>query len=232
MATPKTVQLCLVMDCTASMDEWIQAAKTRLISSLQTIKQSFPTHVISVAFVGYRDARDDERFIVHEFTTNHDAVLTTIRSANAIGGDDIAEDVSGAYHKVVSFDWTADVRVLFHVCDAPDHGREYHSPYVDDSYPDGLGGPSLKELVKIIAEKQVDVNFLRISAITDVMTTIMQEEYKTVRASGFLVMNIPVQSYPSLFGGEGLGRHSSSEVFETMLVRTMSSSIESNPGQP
>lgn len=247
MANQNSVQLCLVMDCTASMGEWIEAAKTRLISSLTTIKQTFPTHDIRVAFVGYRDVNDEERFIVHRFTSNHDSVLQTIRNVKPMGGDDIAEDVGGAYNIVTTLGWTADVRVVFHVCDAPNHGLEYHSPYLNDDFPEGIGGIKLSEHVQTLATKCVDVNFLRITEITDIMTERMRAAYTAIRPTGFLVMNVAGQLRlegtdsededieirrdgdcpPSL-----LGRHSSSVIFEDMLVRATSSAITQNPGQP
>lgn len=196
------------------MAPWISAAKNRLIKSIDNIKRDFSGEIIELSFVGYRDVTDEKQFVIKEFTTDYDDVVNTIRKTHAKGGGDMAEDVTGAYRKVCEFNWNADVRVLFHVCDAPNHGSEYHSRWYDDAYPEGLGSPTLKDCIKTLALKNVDVNFLKLNDSTDIMVGVMKSQYNTIRNTGF-----------SEISGTDQGNVSSDEVFERGFHLAMTSSL-------
>ena len=118
----KTVDICIAMDCTGSMASWIDACRDSLISTLNGLRAKFPRSRFRAAFVGYRDLCDAERFVLHPFNENVDALIASIRSVRADGGGDTPEDVAGGLHHVLSLGWTGDVRLVLFCCDAPAHG--------------------------------------------------------------------------------------------------------------
>ena len=56
----KTLDLCLILDCTASMGAWIQRSKETLKDIIDKVKADNPDLRVRVAFVGYRDFGDRE----------------------------------------------------------------------------------------------------------------------------------------------------------------------------
>lgn len=51
------------MDCTASMDKWIEACKNELKTIVDYILSEHEGTKIRIAFIGYRDFCDKERYI-------------------------------------------------------------------------------------------------------------------------------------------------------------------------
>lgn len=180
----KTLQVCLMMDCTASMKPWIVAAKERLIDSLRTINQQYPDYEIKVAFIGYRDYNDSEKMILVDFTKDHHKVKNRISIIQAEGGEDAAEDVAGAYRVAASLEWYADVRLMVHICDAPAHGLSYHAPaYNDDHQDDDYRNP-LEPHVELLAEKRVDIDIIELNDSTNIMVDVIRRSYRIVRPLG------------------------------------------------
>ena len=61
------VKLCFLMDCTASMEPWIHAARVQIKDIVYETESHYPDANVKVAFVGYRDIKDTERFVVFPF---------------------------------------------------------------------------------------------------------------------------------------------------------------------
>ena len=72
------LDLCLLMDCTSSMQVWIERSKDTLKEIINNVKKYNPELEVRVCFVGYRDIKDDVRFAVHDFTDNIDDVKSFI----------------------------------------------------------------------------------------------------------------------------------------------------------
>ena len=170
---PKTLQVCFVLDCTASMQPWIDAAKDKIVDTLGSIQNRYPEYQIWASFIGYRDFHDKEQFIQIPFTKNIEHLQDLIMDIEAEGGDDTCEDVSGAYRFANGLEWHADVRCVFHITDAPNHGSEYHEDHVEDDYPQGHPYINLHEEVRDMAYKDIDLTVFRINSSTDVMYRIM-----------------------------------------------------------
>jgi hypothetical protein len=57
-------------------------------------------------------------------------------------------------------------RVLFHICDAPCHGRDFHNGS-NDQYPDGdPRGLKIDKLLANLASKNIDYYFAEINSST------------------------------------------------------------------
>ena len=137
----KTLDLCLVLDCTCSMYSWIQRSKDTLITIIDQVKAGNPTLNVRVSFVGYRDFGDREQFSNMDFTEDLEKVKKYIASQPADGGGDIPEDVQGGFHHALGMKWEADsIKSVFHIADAPGHGKDIYDSkgsYWSDRYPDG-----------------------------------------------------------------------------------------------
>lgn len=180
----KTLKVCLMMDCTASMTPWLAAAKERLLNCLKTVKTEYPEYEINVAFIGYRDYNDDEKIVFVDFTTDHVKVKNRISLVQAEGGDDAAEDVSGAYRLAASLDWNASVKLLFHICDAPAHGISYHVPEYGDDYPEDDRKNPLEPHVERLATKRVDIDIIELNETTNIMVDVIRRSYRNIRPIG------------------------------------------------
>ena len=75
------------------MGTWIYAAQLKLISIVDQVKEKYPGLVVRVAFVGYRDIYDEERFVIVDFTEAVANVKAKIKDQRAHGGHDTPEDV-------------------------------------------------------------------------------------------------------------------------------------------
>jgi hypothetical protein len=134
----RTLDLCLICDCTGSMYSWIQRAKDTLHSIIDSVKIGNTGLKVRVAFVGYRDIGDGKkRFSVINFTEDVDSVKAFISKQDADGGQDHAEDVQGAFNQALNeCTWMkGSIKSCFHIADAPGHGKDICS--WGDDYPSG-----------------------------------------------------------------------------------------------
>lgn len=182
------LKVCFVLDCTESMTEWIDAAKNKILDLLKDLCKSNKNYTINTALIGYRDF-GEENYTVN-FTTNHYKIHDTILGIKVSGGDDTAEDISGAYDWVNRLDWNnADVKAIFHITDAPNHGRIYHEEYIDDDYPNGHPTIDLRKEIKTISSNEIDLTIFRLNNSTDIMYKILQDTYLKIRPKGFRIVD-------------------------------------------
>ena len=115
------------MDCTGSMQKWIDRAKETLIEIVDKVVKECEEDVdltVRISFVGYRDIGDTDIFEILPFTNDITKVKTFIGQAIADGGSDIPEDVQGGLKMSLLQDWTQEAakRVIL-ITDAPPHGQ-------------------------------------------------------------------------------------------------------------
>jgi hypothetical protein len=183
------VKICFVMDCTASMGPWIRDAKTKMVDLMNGVRNENPNTDIQVGFVGYRDYGDEERMIVLPFQNAKDT-MAQIQGVQAKGGDDEAEDVGGGLHCAFHMDWIgADVKIVFHIADAPAHGNTFHRRRVSDRYPRGdPHGLDPRDSVERMSFLDIDYTFVRIDESTDVMVELFRNCY--VQGGTFSVIDL------------------------------------------
>lgn len=136
----KTLDLCLILDCTASMGSWIERSKNTLITIVDNVRGSNAGLKVRASFVGYRDIGDYNRFDVMDFSEDLEKVKSFISTMSASGGADMPEDVQGGFNKALGLKWDKDsIKTAFHIADAPGHGREItgFNGGFGDSYPNG-----------------------------------------------------------------------------------------------
>ena len=133
----KSLDLCLILDCTGSMYSWIQRSKDTLREIIDHVRNTNAGLKVKVAFVAYRDVQDGaQRFDVTNFTEDIDLVKLVINKQAATGGGDFPEDVQGGFDRALCLSWAKDsVKMAFHIADAPGHGRDICD--FGDNYPGG-----------------------------------------------------------------------------------------------
>jgi hypothetical protein len=145
----------MLMDCTGSMDEWIEQASQDLLKVIEEVKKrSSKNSVIRVAYVGYRDfddIGDRDHFDIMDYTTDLEWAATKIRASVATGGGDQAEDVKGALDIAHSLTHSSPLLLIYHICDEPGHGSRYHEGALDyfEIQPEGYLEESVLKLKNI-----------------------------------------------------------------------------------
>ncbi len=176
------VDVVIVMDCTGSMQRWINAAKDTVLEAFNDIQNQYPDSSIRLGLVCYRDIGDDERFVVSPLTQNIQTIQEVLKTVRATGGNDEAEDVAGALEKTIDlFRDSHSVKIVLLVTDAPAHGLRYHHINVGDRFPNGdPDGRDPYNQVRQLAFMGVDLTIFRIK---DVVNTMVEEFYKAFMGS-------------------------------------------------
>lgn len=212
------VKICIVMDCTASMEPWIAQARSRMVQLVENVRNEHPRAVMQVSFVGYRDYGDDERFVIVPFSDAHET-MARIQDVYAEGGDDIAEDVAHGLFHVVDQDWSnSDVRIVFHVADAPAHGNAFHDVTVSDRFPRGdPNGLDPRDFVEKLSFLDVHYTFVKIHHSTDTMI----EQFHNCYAQGgsFSIVDLRPQGFRRWYEPED------PTILSEALTRSISESI-------
>jgi hypothetical protein len=165
-----TVKLAFVVDCTSSMEPWIDEVRTTMGTIVDSLHDHYPAATLRVALVAYRDYGDSVEREVWDFTSAYD-VQDALDEIHAFGGGDEAEDVAGALEAAVDLTWgLADVRMVIHIADAPAHGRRFHHASVSDRFPAGdPEGRCPVQCLRILADRGISYTFVRIVPETDMM---------------------------------------------------------------
>ena len=73
--------------------------------------------------------------------------------------------------------WTpGSSRQVFHICDAPEHGKEFTSSY--DRYPKGSPtGLKIPELMKEFKDKDIAYTLIKLNDSTNLMIKCMQKHH-------------------------------------------------------
>ncbi len=97
------VDICFMLDCTGSMDPYINEAKSVIHKIVDNLKRKFQNFELRAAFVGYRDHGDGaKRITLFSFSSNIDDFKTFVSLVDATGGADGPEDVFGGLEVLLS----------------------------------------------------------------------------------------------------------------------------------
>jgi hypothetical protein len=167
------------MDVTGSMQRWIDAARGTVMESVGRLRERMPSSRFRLAFVGYRDIHDANRFEVRDFSEDVAALTAFIHSVTASGGNDTPEDVAGGLFHSLSLSWDADVKLLLFCADAPAHGRKYTPAGCDDEFPKGdPDGRDPCDLVAQLAQRGVDMTCFRCTDMVDPMCALFMAAHE------------------------------------------------------
>lgn len=126
----ESVDLCFLVDCTSSMSSYIKQVKNKINELVSELEKIFKNFSVRLAFVGYRDFTENvnDQIVTIDFldSNNIDTFKLLVSNVEAFGGGDECEDVFSGLNEVTKLEWSNESRVLFHVCDAPCHGKRFH----------------------------------------------------------------------------------------------------------
>lgn len=223
--TPRVVvKIAFVLDCTGSMEPWIHEAKTKIQDIVRQNRRKHPNAHFEVALVAYRDYDDTVRMQVTDFTCPAQ-VVRSLTPIHADGGDDEAEDIAGALDRTCGLTWgPSDVRLVFHIADAPAHGMVFHSPRVSDRFPQGdPDGHDPRFLLRHLAQQDIEYTFVRITSSTDMMIDVFHDTYS--HSGGvFRVIDLHPQTYDGRYGRVISGNMA--EALSPAVTRAVSQAVE------
>uniref|UniRef100_A0AC35F058 Alpha-type protein kinase domain-containing protein n=1 Tax=Panagrolaimus sp. PS1159 TaxID=55785 RepID=A0AC35F058_9BILA len=181
----QNVELCFLVDVTGSMQPHIDEVRnsiSQIVNSLKTAsampQQQKTAKQLRCSFVAYRDHSDSKQFEILQFTESVETFRLFCAGLRADGGGDTPEDVFGGIEKALELSWSPNfgTKVIFHIADAPCHGKKYHD--CGDSYPSGdPKGRTEADLFKRIIENGIDYYFGKINNSTDKMIKIFEGVY-------------------------------------------------------
>lgn len=107
---------------------------------------------------------------------------TFVATVRARGGGDFPEDVLGGLYKAVCLSWPQQsrTRIIYHLGDAPPHGKEMYHPdrdYIDDYELGHKNDPSLEKLFEEMRSKELMYYFGRINGECDKMISVFETYY-------------------------------------------------------
>ena len=189
---PPLVDVVFLLDCTGSMALEINKAKESIDKIMTKLKDICGSD-IKIGFVGYRDHPKDlskletaKLTIFMQLNNNLEEVKSFIsKEAIAIGGDDFAEAVADGLQIVnAEVNWRPNSRrFVFHIFDAPPHGREYLDDPNEqdiDFYQDGcICKQDCPTLLRKIEEKGIKYCLIAVRHIERLrrMKNIFQQNY-------------------------------------------------------
>ncbi|CAD8065028.1 unnamed protein product [Paramecium sonneborni] len=182
------LDVLFIMDCTGSMQKWIDQAKESISSIIDNFNQAVQSTQIRIAFVGYRDFSDSKPIEYHDFTTDIELITQFISTLKATGGGDEAEDVAGGIEQALKLNFSKhhlSILCTFLISDAPTHGKQYHDIQGDD-YKDKIQSESLEKLMRDLDDKKSPNNYFfccKLNDTTDKMYKIMKQNFKNLEIS-------------------------------------------------
>src|SRR6478609_10649452 len=141
------IEVCFVLDTTASMGGLIEGAKQKIWSIANEMISAKPTPALKLGLIGYRDRGDE--YVVKSFnlTDDIDAIYGHLREFQAGGGGDTPESVNEALAEAIhKMPWSSDnkvLKIIFLVGDAPPHMDYPNSP----KYPDLCREAAKRDLI-------------------------------------------------------------------------------------
>ena len=174
IAASHNVYVCFLMDTTGSMGPYMREVKDR-IAAVVDLCRKMGCAIDGIAFVGYKDWCDGvDHFQRLPFTTDVARFKAFVTGVTATGGGDTPEDVLGGMREALRLSWpdNGSTKILFHIADAPPHGRVYGTGYADDHPSGHSSDPTPESLFSTIHEKGIIYNFARIGALCDKMIEI------------------------------------------------------------
>ena len=174
------IDILFIFDITSSMEEYLNRFKNKIKNIIKEISNRCPIALIYVGFIGYRDLNDidlGDEYIDIDFTINYDKLENEIKKIEADGGDDIPEDVAGAFKMALKKEWRGDTRIALLITDSPCHGGEFHnSNGVKDKYP---SEQNIKNMIHQFKKENISLICFKLTKNTDKMFEIFKNEYNS-----------------------------------------------------
>ena len=190
-----SLDLLYIMDITGSMDSYVENTKKELINVMDAIIKTFNGIDINLGYIGYKDFEEHSNnmnIINEKFEKDILKIKNKIEEVEVGGGDDIAEDIQWAFENALKNEWTSYARIAILACDAPCHGKKYHTEEVSDNYPDGIEGRrDIEDLITELCDKNIWLFCVKITDDTEIMYNMFKAIYnKNGKGNQFLTSEL------------------------------------------
>ena len=184
------IDIVFCMDCTASMDPYIENAKLaceKIMNVMIQSKNNFPLDLM-FGFVGYRDhgSYNANTWVTKvQELCDIETCLNFINQmdAKSSSDNDFPEAVMPALwdccEKVNWRDSTREkvLRVVFHIADAPPHGKRFYKGK-NDKYPKGdPSGIRTEQIAQRFADLNIQYKLLKIGKFLDLMDKVFKHTF-------------------------------------------------------
>ena len=163
--------ICFIIDNTGSMSNWIKAIKDICIDLFRQIKEKYNEYKFNFGCVLYADKPSvptEENFKI-DFTKDENIFKSQLEEKPLQGGNDCAEDwVSGFRIALEELKWGNGTKLIFHIADAPQHGKTFNIDRVSDNFIDDENdnyGKQLIGFIKKCSEKNIKITGISINKI-------------------------------------------------------------------
>jgi hypothetical protein len=218
------MDICFVLDVTASMSSYIEGEKESIRTIIADAKQSLvemeqDEDTLKFSMVIYRDhPPEDTTFVtqVLDFSDSKTA-LDFLDNARAQGGGDGSEAVlDGLNDAINTVKWREDSeKFLFLALDWPPHGKRFES--TSDNFPNGCPcGYHEKDLLPKIRDMKIDFTIIKIADYINTMIELFSQ-----------YCNIDVFQ-PKIFKQKQAFGGSTSSAYTESVKVAMSKNISSN----
>ena len=153
------VDIIYLIDSTGSMGEETKNASKIVIANSEHFKRTYPKIDFQFGIIYYNDPIDALRDFNKYFQLTKD--LEQIKNfcdnwINQDGGDG-AEDWVGGYKLALDeINWRNGRKIIYHICDAPAHGRKYSKEF-DDNHQEEIYEKELDTLMERCALKGIEI---------------------------------------------------------------------------
>eukprot|EP00049_Salpingoeca_infusionum_P012748 m.235487 g.235487 ORF g.235487 m.235487 type:complete len:314 (-) comp15260_c0_seq1:228-1169(-) len=204
--------LVLVVDCTETMGRYIKEIENQIHTIVDGIRSVESRQELHFVFVGYRDVKANAPIqcfpppqgegaqriyapgvVTDTFQAEYASFMSGLPAKD---GDDIPEDIFTAYDYANRYmeHSQCGTKVLFHVTEAPCHGRKYHD-FRRDNYPDYDQTHPPELFLRKFAQMNVDFYFGSLHRRTDKMVQIFKEAYLQQGNQNFKARRIEENPY-------------------------------------
>jgi len=168
-----TVDICFLLDCTITMEPWRKEVQEDINSIVEEVSKEYSDCTVKLAFVGYTDYECKQKLYTFDFTTNIESFKKYVSSIVCEKSLDYAEDVVSGLEAVIDLKWSAQEKIMFHICDAPCHGSKYHNFSTwfssSDRFPQEDPTDRLKAVFAKFEQLRLKYCFIKINSSTDIM---------------------------------------------------------------
>jgi len=204
--------MLMMMDCTGSMQSWINEAGKKLVSIINEVQSKASLkNKIKVGYVGYRDfgdrGQDKGHMDIHPYSEDISTVSAKILSSKAFGGNDTCEDVHTALEEGLLLKNEAKTQLIYLCLDAPCHGKWYSSCM--DDHEDKYGQGSLEDLMRRYSQQPGKNVYFTVIQINKKNTEQMCNMMRASFGDNFSVIDI-----------------NSTDDFKNFVMDTMTKSLE------
>ena len=161
------IDLCFMIDGTASMCQWIEMTMNKVKEILNQVQKIYATTRFRLAAVIYRDFDMGEKsFQIQSFVEDCETIEKFLSTVKAKGGDDGPEDVYGGFRQTLEkLEWRSCTKILIHIGDAPCHRKRFHNA-PEDNYPDSGTDAEWQVVFDEMLQLKIDYYFMEIHKVT------------------------------------------------------------------